>query len=194
MHGTLSDPTPQEQDFLNFKSSVGCLADERAFYIATKSYVGKRKPNELVSFSGWHFSRDKGGESGFIGFGNSPSKTAATWELPCGGQRQILDIGYLRSYENMGAVKVDVEREGNPTGTTVILDGLWISPASVEVFEVVRIPDGNGMVRVSFEVLSADTEGYYPEVLSKDDVATRGVDIDTARADRKFKVTMLQCC
>lgn len=194
IYGTLADPKPEEREFLDFEHST-CLDYKRSFFIRTGQYVGKAPPEELVSASGWHFmSMSPVHPNGFIGFGNSSTKAIASWKLPCGTRTERLEIGYLRSFANMGAVKIDVSREGNPVGTTTIIDALWETHASEEVFKVAPIPDGDGAVLVSFEVLSSDTEGYYAEVVPSSAFTGDGFPIGTARAHRKFRISAIACC
>lgn len=179
---------------------MGCMADERSFVLDTSAFVGLPPPEQQVESVGWSFSQDKRGNSGLIGFGNSKSKATVSFELPCAGPRRVLDIGYLLSYSGMGAVKVAVNGSStDPNGVpdkdskddvVVIIDGLWESRASVQGNEVIPIPNGFDSVRVTFEVLSADTETLYARFLS--DIATH--ESDNIRRDRKFKVVRMQCC
>ena len=210
-HGPLSSPSPREESLLLFTSKMGCLADERSFVLDATAFVGRPPPEQQVESVGWSFSQDQRGNSGLIGFGSSESKATVSFELPCGGPRRVLDIGYLLSYIGMGAAKVVVSRldpnggsdkdskevDGVVSGeddssddVVVVIDGLWDSRASVQGNEVIPLPDGFDSIRVTFEVLSADTETLYARFLSDSNTRESG----NIRRNRKFKVARMQCC
>lgn len=169
---------------------MGCLADARSFRFDAAHYVGIDPPEELVQSRGWSFSKDTHGADGFIGFGNSSTSAVASFDLPCAGEKRMLDIGYLLSYRGMGAVKVVVDGYGSgPQERSTVIDGLWTTMASVQGYHVVSIPEGRSATRVTFEVLSEQTEVAYASFLSK-----AGNDDGSVRVDRKFKLVNMQCC
>lgn len=193
IHGTLAEPRSREREILDYEANTGCQEDERGFSLNTHRYGAKPPPPELVSSSGWYFKPNFAYDA-FIGFGNSSTKAICSWELPCAGGKGRLDIGYIRSYESMGALKVDVNTEGNPIGTTAILDGMWETHASVRMYSVVPIPGGSGKVTVTFEILSPEEEDSYAEVFSTTAVTNSGVAAGIVRGDRKIHIMTLQCC
>lgn len=176
------------------------MADERSFILDARAFVGLAAPKEQVESVGWSYSMDTGGEGGLIGFGNSPHPAIVSFDLPCAGERRVLDIGYLKSYGGMGAARVvvrgsyadtDGEADNNSNGgTVVVLDGLWETQASILDNVVIPTPGGFDTVRVTFEALSADTEAPYSSALS----GVVGSESDGVRMDRKFKVVRMQCC
>lgn len=182
----MADPSPFEESLARFGKRMGCLADERSFRLETIEFVGVAPPRELVQSTGWSFMQEKHGNPAFIGFGNSSEKAIASFDLPCAGDRGVLDIGYLLSYGGMGAVKVAVEGLDKP----VVIDGLWGTIVSVQGYEIISIPTGLDTVRVTFEVLSVESEAPYAAYLFN---ATAGSE-DRARGDRKFKLVSMQCC
>lgn len=196
----LSNPNPEEAALLKFKTKMGCLAHERSFVLDASAFVGLPPPKQQVGSVGWSFSEDTHGDSGLIGFGNSSQKAIVSFDLPCAGERQVVDIGYLKSYIGMGAVKVvvrgsdkgpdDGESGHDSNDAVVIVDGLWETRASVPGYEVIPIPSSLDPVRVTFEVLSADSEAMHSRFLTH--VATN--ESDSVRVDRKFKVVRMQCC
>lgn len=197
----MSKTSPSEIEHRRFQDGLGCLAHPRSYAVQLGSYENGPPPVQLVSATGWSFSK-VAGKSGLIGFGKSSSNPAvATFLLPCSGERRVLDVEYLVSYEGMGAARVVVDArpeagEGSAKGNStsaVIVDGLWGSHASVSLFETIPIPDtgsttSEGTVRVTVKILSAQEEISYGSSrrLHKSGRHLRG--------DRKFKLLSLQCC
>ena len=176
------------------------MADERSFVLDARAFVGLPAPQEQVESVGWSYSTDTSGEDGLIGFGSAPHPAIVSFDLPCAGERRVLDIGYLKSYDGMGAAKVvvrgsyadtDGESDNDSNGITVlVLDGLWETQASILDNVVIPTPSGFDTIRVTFEALSADTEALYSSALS----GVVGTGSDGVRVDRKFKVVRMQCC
>lgn len=176
------------------------MADERSFVLDAGAFVGLPPPQEQVESVGWSFSEDTGGARGLIGFGNPSPPAVVSFDIPCAGERRVLDIGYLKSYSGMGAVKVvvrgcaaDTHGESDADSNSdivVVLDGLWETQASVLDNVVIPTPSGFDTIRVTFEALSVDTETSYSSALS----GMAGGDSDRVRIDRKFKVVRMQCC
>ncbi|CAM9369461.1 unnamed protein product [Ectocarpus sp. 13 AM-2016] len=175
VYGTVSNNRPSDIEHQRFQEGLGCLAYPRSYAVQLGSYERGPPPVQLVSATGWSFSK-VAGKSGLIGFGKSSSNPAvATFLLPCSGERRVLDVEYLVSYEGMGAARVGG------------------SHASVSLFETIPLPDtggttSEGMVRVTFKILSAQEEISYASSrrLYKSGRHLRG--------DRKFKLISLQCC
>lgn len=203
VHGTLSNPSPREIENQRFQDKLGCLGYPRSSIILLPNYLGKPPPRELVSATGWSFARLAGKQPGLIGFGNSSSTAMATFDILCTGERRVLDVEYLVSYEGMGAARVVVDartgaEDSNEGGaksskSEVIVDGLWGSQASCSWYETLPIPDtGNtaseATVRVTFEILSALEEAKYAG--SSHLFEAEG----NVRGDRKFRLLSLQCC
>ena len=163
----------------------GCNDIEHSFQMFSAEYVGTEAPQELVRSSGWSFDNDIKGDAGFIGFAGAN----ALFDLPCAGQSSKLDIGYLQSYVGMGVVQVFVGRLDSDSNTSVVLDGLWESRASLESHEAILIPAGNGNVTVTLEVLSEEDEKSLLPDAAKD-IETKA----RLRANRKFKLASMQCC
>ncbi|CAM9361745.1 unnamed protein product [Laminaria digitata] len=200
-HGLLSKPSPQEQALSEFKTSMGCLARERFFVLDASKFMGLPPPKQQVDSVGWSFSEDTHGDSGLIGFGSSSPKAIVSFDLPCAGETGVLDIGYLKSYTGMGAVRVAVRADGTDADgesnkdsneTVAVIDGLWETRASELDYAVIPIstPSDVDTIRVTFEVISADTEASYSSLLS----GVVGSKSDSVRIDRKFKVVRMQCC
>ncbi|CAN0249051.1 unnamed protein product [Ectocarpus sp. 12 AP-2014] len=202
VHGTLSDPSPREIQHQRFQDGLGCLGYPRSSTVPLFSYLGRPPPRELVSATGWSVAQNAG-RPGLTGFGNSSNTAIATFDIPCSGERQVLDVEYLVSYEGMGAARVIVDaRPGaeysngggaNSIASEVIVDGLWGSQASVSWYETIPLPDtGNtasdATVRVTFKTVSAEEE-------TQPDISSHLFDADgDVRGDRKFKLFSLQCC
>ncbi|MEP5088473.1 MAG: hypothetical protein ABJR23_03515 [Paracoccaceae bacterium] len=188
----MSKPSPGDEALLLFEKTMGCLADERSFVLDAGAFVGLPPPKEQTESVGWSFSEDTHGDSGLIGFGNSSRKAVISFYLSCRGRKQVLDIGYLKSYSGMGAVKVvvsgsdinpdDDTGNGSNSSTVVVVDGLWETQASVPGYEVIPIPSGFDTIRVTLEVLSAETEAHHSAFLTH----LAGNDSDSVRLDRKF--------
>lgn len=146
---------------------MGCVATPPSYAVEFGEYMDQPPPPELVSATGWSFL-NLHRTPGLTGFGNSSSSEAAavaTFDLPCGGSKRILDVEYLVSYEGMGAIKVTVdpapppphhdgegEGEGAAGGdaggggessaaSVTFVEGLWGSHASVPWFETISIPE-----------------------------------------------------
>ncbi|CAM9468653.1 unnamed protein product [Ectocarpus fasciculatus] len=200
----MSDPSVDERELERFKNGLGCLESTNAFELELGGYLGTPPPRELVSTSGWSVLQ-LAGAAGLTGFGNSSSNPAvAVFDLPCVGEKQILDVEYLVSYEGMGAVKVSVDRvdahggsETTSSTSVVVVDGLWGSHVSIPAFETIDISDKgtsapDSMVRVTLEILSTEGENLYTPYL----FAGVGNDEEQTdvRGDRKFKLLSLQCC
>ncbi|CAM9485932.1 unnamed protein product [Ectocarpus sp. 12 AP-2014] len=202
VYGTVSSNSPSDIEHQHFQEGLGCLAYPRSYAVQLGSYERGPPPVQLVTAIGWSFSK-VAGKSGLIGFGKSSSNPAvATFLLPCSGERRVLDVEYLVSYEGMGAARVVVDARpeageasatGNNSTSAVIVDGLWGSHASVSLFETIPLPDtgsttSEGMIRVTFKILSAQEEISYASSrrLYKSGRHLRG--------DRKFKLISLQCC
>ncbi len=164
------------------------------------------------------------GLTGFGNSSSSEAAAVATFDLPCAGSQRVLDVEYLVSYEGMGAIKVTVDpapprQDGEGDGaadgvdgdggggesgaaSVTFVEGLWGSHASVPWFETISIPEApegggpvDGTVRVTFEVLSADTERLYdPPALFLDAGEDQNADGKDVRGDRKFKLLSLHCC
>ena len=176
------------------------MAEERSFKMNTAAYVGLPSPEEQVESVGWSFSNDARGGRGLIGYGNSSQQAIVSFDLPCGGAKRVLDIGYLKSYSGMGAVRVVVRgADTDPNGksdkesdgdTVVVIDGLWKSRASVLDYAVIPTPIGFDAIRVTFEALTANTEASQSSALSDVDESESG----DVRMDRKFIVVQMQCC
>lgn len=162
--------------------SIGCFAADAPYLLDTSKYVGKDPPQELVQMAGWSFSKDTHGDAGLIGFGNSSTLAAVSFDLPCSGEKRVLEVKYLKSYQDMGAVKAVVEHENS----TVIMDGLWGSMSSLKGYHAFALPEGLDTIRVTFVMLSEQTEKSYESFLYN---TTKIV-----RADRKFKLLDMQCC
>lgn len=153
-------------------------------------FVGKDPPPELVQSTGWSFV-EASHTGGFLGYGNSSAKAFASFELSKAGEMGILDIGYLLSYEGMGAVKLSVEWEAmGADHTEMVIDGLWGSAASITGYKLISIPEGATTTRVTFENLSANTETLYSSQLFNNNAHLK----DGVRGSRKFKIASLQCC
>lgn len=199
-HGLLSNPSPVEQALSLYETNVGCMAEERSFKMNTASFVGLPPPQEQVESVGWSFSKDGRGRGGLIGYGNSSRQATVSFDLPCAGARRVLDIGYLKSYSGMGAVKVEVrgsdgdtdgESDAGSDGTSVVVvDGLWESRASVLEYAAIPTPSGFDTIRVTFEAISSEAEASYSSFLSD----AVGSEADSVRIDRKFTVVRMQCC
>ena len=199
-HGLQFRPSLEEKALPLFENNMGCMEDERSFILDTGKFVGVPPPAEQVETVGWIFSTDTGHEGGLVGFGNSSRKAIVSFDLPCGGEQRMLEIGYLKSYSGMGAVRVEVggshtrpngEADMDPSATTVaIVDGLWESRASLLDYAAISIPSNVETVSVKFEVLTADTEVSYSSALS----GVAGSEADGVRRARKFKVLRMQCC
>ncbi|CAM9457063.1 unnamed protein product, partial [Ectocarpus sp. 8 AP-2014] len=200
----LSNPSVDERELERFKNGLGCLESTNSFELGLGGYLGTPPPSELVSTNGWSILQ-LAGAPGLTGFGNSSSNPAvAVFDLPCVGEKQILDVEYLVSYEGMGAVKVSVGQvdalgssAANNSTSDVVVDGLWGSHVSIPAFETIDIPDKGtrapeSMVRVTLEILSAEGERLYSPYL----FAGVGNDVEqtSVRGDRKFKLLSLQCC
>lgn len=98
----------------------------------------------------------------------------------------------------MGAVRVEVsgadtDPDGENGTTVVVVDGLWESRASVLDYAEILTSSDVDTIRVTFEVLSADTEVSYSRFLS-DVAGVAGREADGVRQARKFKVLHMQCC
>ena len=170
------------------------------FILDASKFVGLPPPAQMVESVGWSFSEDERGPGGLIGFGNSSTSAVVAFDIPCASERRLLDVGYLRSYIGMGAVKMVVR--GSDTGSgdiagnhsnedvVIILDGLWNTEASIIITEVIPTPSGIDNIRVTFEILSADKEPFHAKPPPGVMVGREG-DI---RLDRKFKVSRIQCC
>ncbi|CAM9420751.1 unnamed protein product [Ectocarpus sp. 13 AM-2016] len=200
----LSNLSVDERELERFKNGLGCLESTNAFELELGGYLGTTPPSELISTNGWSILR-LAGAAGLTGFGNCSSNPAvAVFDLPCVGEKQILDVEYLVSYEGMGAMKVSVgqvDAHGRPvtnnSTSVVVVDGLWGSHVSIPAFESIDIPDKgtsapDSMVRVTLEILSAEGERLYTPYL----FAGVGNDEEqtSVRGDRKFKLLSLQCC
>ena len=176
------------------------MAEERSFKMNTAAFVGLPPPEEQVESIGWSFSKDGRGRGGLIGYGNSSQQAIVSFDLPCAGARRVLDIGYLKSYSGMGAVRVVVRgADTDPDGksdkesdgdSVVIVDGLWESRASVLDYAVIPTPIGFDTIRVTFEALTVNTEASHSSALS----GVVGSESDNVRIDRKFTVVRMQCC
>lgn len=171
------------------------MAEKRSFIMNTAVFIGLRPPQEQVESVGWSFTKDSHGRGGLIGYGNSSRQAMVSFDLPCAGDRGVLDIGYLKSDRAMGAVRVVVRGSGAEPDdlsdeTVTIIDGLWQSRASVLEYAAIPTPNGFDTIRVSFESLSADTEVSYASLLA----GVVGKDADSVRMDRKFTVVRMQCC
>lgn len=180
----MSDPTPLEKSVSNYEKQMGCMGYERLFRLDAENFE-----EVLVQSEGWSFSssNETHGEIIFLGFGNTPSQQAvATFDLPCTGQRPVLDIGYLLSYEGMGAMKVTVAG----SGANVVVDGLWGSLASVGGYKAISIPEGSRKTRVTFEILTVESEAPYSRALYNGTAHTAEMDV---RGRRQFKITSMQC-
>ena len=179
---------------------MGCMAEERSFDMKTAAFVGFPPPEELVESVGWSFSKDEQGRNGLIWYGNTSQQAIVSFDLPCTGERRVLDIGYLQSSYGMGAVKVSIRAaDTDPVGefdkdsdgaTVVVVDGLWETRATVQNYAVIPTPIGFDTIRVTFEGLTSDTESSYSSALSD----AIGSEADIVRADRKFFVSRVQCC
>ncbi|CAM9527097.1 unnamed protein product, partial [Laminaria digitata] len=196
-HGLLSEPSLHEQALSLYATNVGCMAEERSFDMNTGHLEGHPPPEELVEAVGWSFFKDASGKRGLIGYGgNSTLKAIVSFDIPCAGERGVLDIGYLKSYTDMGAVLVTIRGAGidpddlSTETAPVVIDGLWVSRASVEDYAAIPIPSGFDTVRVTFEVLSVVTEPLYSDFLS----GVAGTESDGVRKGRKFLVERMQCC
>lgn len=180
--GPLPDSVLGDEDLLRVEQLVGCSDKARSFEMSAKEYLGTRGPLELVVSSGWLFDNDTRGSAGLIGF----SGAFASFHLPCAGEAPILDIGYLHSYEGMGVVEVTMSRLDSDLKTSIIIDSLWKSRASVVSHQVIGVPPGVGAVLFTIEILSQNKEKAYPDIAHKSKAMLR--------ANRKFKVTSMQCC
>ncbi|CAB1102602.1 unnamed protein product [Ectocarpus sp. CCAP 1310/34] len=201
VYGPSSNPSPSERELQRFKSGMGCLANPRSAILQLDKYLDAPPPEELVSVSGSSVSGDAG-PTGFRKDATDPA--VATFDLVCDGGVGLLDMEYLVSYEGMGSAMVeieagptaeDVQDEGNSSTSTVIVDGLWDSHASVPSFETIPIPDAGGgrHVRVSIRIMSAEGE----RSSSSSRLFDFKGDLDRekeVRGDRKFKLISLQCC
>lgn len=189
----MSDPSEFEKSLSEYESTLGCLADERSFSLEAYRYVGFDPPKELLSSTNWSFIPDTQAAPGMIGFGSSPSDVIATFELPCPGKRRILDIEYLVSYEGMGVVHLTVAgTNGEQPSMSVVMDGLWTTPASLYANKVLHLPDETGPIRVTFELLSPQKEASYSSLHANAVAVLDGA--ESLRGDRKFKVVRMQCC
>lgn len=196
VYGPLHDPSPGEKALQEFdQGEAGCLGSVRSTRIELGEYLSKPPPEQLVSAPGWAFRPPETGhgDPGLIGFGNSSSPAIASFNLSCTGQRRSLDIEYLLSYKNMGAVEVKVDAydtdEPSP-GASVIIDGLWGSPHSIPWFSTAPVPLGSKWMQVTITILSAEEEKVNGSLLWDN-----GNDEGTgARGDRKFKLLSMQCC
>ena len=123
---------------------------------------------------------DSHGTGGLIGYGNQSS--VVTFDVPC---TEYLNIQYLASYERMGAVKVYFGDD--ETGYTII-DGLWKDKTSMSAYKRINIPkieNEKEDVKVTFEILSKNTEKSYTEIDQNS---------EKVRMDRKFNLIELGCC
>lgn len=171
------------------------MAEERSFVLETGAFVGLPPPVERVESVGWLFSNDPGVEGGLVGFGNSSRKATISFDLPCTGEQRLSEIGYLKSYSGMGAVRVEVggadtDPDSEEGTTVVVVGGLWESRASVLEYAEKLTSSDVDTIRVTFEVLSADTEVSYSIFLSH----VAGREANGVRQPRKFKVLHMQCC
>lgn len=200
-HGLRSRPSPEENELPLFETNMGCIVGERSFELDMSKFVGTPPPKQQTESVGWSFSEDTGGEEGgLIGFGNSPQKAIVSFDLPCAGENRVLDIGHLKSSSGKGAVRVTVSGSQTDRGgdsdkdsegsSVVVIDGLWDSRASVLDYAAIPIPHSLDTIRVTFEVLSADTEASYSRFLA----GAVGAKSDGVRKYRKFKVLRMQCC
>ena len=127
------------------------MSEERSFKINTAVYAGLPPPEVQAKWVGWSLSKDGRGRGGLIGYGNSSQQAIMSFDLPCAGARRVLDIGYLKNYRAMGAVRVvvrgaetapDVKSGKESDGATVVvIDGLWKSRASVLDHAVILTPN-----------------------------------------------------
>ena len=199
-HGLLSDPTRHEKALTLYETQMGCMAYKPSFEMRTGRFVGLPPPEQQVESVMWAFSKDARGGGGLIGFGNSSANATVTFDLPCSGEKNLLDIGFLKSYTGMGAVRVvvkgfdsdaDVESDKHSGDVVaVVVDGLWESQASMTEHVVISTQKGSDIIRVTFVVLSAYAETVYANFLP--DVTTD--ESDMKRQDRKFKITSIECC
>eukprot|EP00904_Undaria_pinnatifida_P003349 jgi/Undpi1/13014/HiC_scaffold_7.g02678.m1 len=200
-HGPRSNPSSHERAVSVFEErQADCMLESPLFILDASKFVGLPPPAQMVESVGWSFSEDERGPGGLIGFGNSSTSAVVMFDIPCASERGLLDVGYLRSYIGMGAVKMVVS--GSDTGpgdiagdhsnedVVIILDGLWNTEASIVITEVIPTPSGIDNVRVTFEILSADKEPLHAKP-PHGVMAGREGDI---RLDRKFKVSTIQCC
>lgn len=190
MHGSLSDPSPSEEALQKFiNEGLGCLGKERSTNIDLSEYVGKNPPSELEFVQGWQFLQTAHGP-GFFGYGNFAATPAiAKFRLSCPGGS--LDLEYLMSYEGMGAVLVVVEALDvePPVNTTVTIDGLWETRASLPWFQTIALPEDSTSIEVTIQVLSEKDATVQRSALSDYRVGQRN-----NRGDRKFRLLGLQCC
>lgn len=162
-HGLRSRPGVQDNESSLLETNMRCMVGERFFALDTCAFVGIPPPKQQVESVGWSFSKDTGGEEGeLIGFGNSLQKAIVSFDLPCAGEKRVLDIGYLKSYSGMGAVRVTVsgsqthrddgDSDKDSEGTyVVVIDGLWERRASVLEYAAIPIRSGFDTIRVTFE-------------------------------------------
>lgn len=143
----------------------------------------------------------------------------ATFDLPCSRNRGILDLGYLVSYDGMGAVKVvlegspealdvDVRREDDLNGAgeelnvgldiaqheegvspDAVIDAMWGTIVSIVTYRTMAIPEG----------IKNDIIRVTFEILSEEGEIEHDTEMNPSgkgrnRADRKFKLVSMQCC
>ncbi|CAM9527033.1 unnamed protein product [Ectocarpus sp. 4 AP-2014] len=204
VYGPSPNPSPSERELQRFKGGMGCLANRRSSVLELGNYLDAPPPEELVSVTGWSVLK-LSGEAGLTGFRKEATDPAvATFDFVCDGGEGLLDMEYLVSYVGMGAVMVEIEAgptagdlqdEGISNTSTVIVDGLWDSHASVSSFETIPIPDagGGGNVRVSLRILSAEEERSSSSSRLFDFKGDEDREKEV-RGDRKFKLISLQCC
>lgn len=177
---------PEPPAISQFEESLGCVAaTDDVFRLDTSQYVGQEPPLEVVEATGWCFKDDISGAPGLIGYGNS-SRNLVTFDLPCEGNRSVIDIGFLASYEGMGAARVMVHGEDSAglRNTSKVIESMWGARASEEIHRIISIPQHLETTRISFEVLSAEMEEEY----------SLRAEIAELRRDRKFKLMNIQCC
>lgn len=190
MYGTLADPSPAEKKFNAFDKEVGCLWHKRTTKIELGRFVGGDPPPQLQSSQGWNFQKEHG-KPGFIGYGNASTPAVASFDVSCFGQKSVLELEYLLSYDGMGVVQVVVDSNDpkQQSNTTVVIDGLWNSLASVPWFQTIAIPKDLETVRVTFQILSSESEPANESLSSNE-----GIVGPSGRGPRKFELYSIQCC
>lgn len=194
-HGTLSNPTPKESNYLSFVDKQGCLFKHKQLEIETYEFIGASSPSEFVESVGWMFSLDPGdprnlvSKGGLIGYGNDTSSPSiSTFDIPV--KCSTMELGYFKSYTAIGALKVTIVGVGEYTDeiseeVVTIIDGLWANPKigiSVADYKIIQLPYGFESFRVRFEILSVETEKQY------------NLKPDPRREDRKFKIVSMGFC
>ncbi|CAM9356917.1 unnamed protein product [Discosporangium mesarthrocarpum] len=153
---------------------------------------------------GWAMGEDVEGKPGLLAYSGVTPGAEVTFRVTC-SQGSSAYVGYLSSYEGMGAVEVLVDKKRPlPNGEQYVIDGL-VTEDHVSVETYASIPmkaakeakaarqagvrNGTVTARVTFRMHSLPP--FRKMARGKDGQPLRSVEL---RGNQKFKILSLYCC